>query len=143
VTRITHRVAAILILLFAAGHTVGSLLGRSPAPEADPVLEAMRTVHFRFNGADRTFEQIFFGFGLVMSIYLVACAFLAWRLARVGAASWPTFAALAWGLAGVQVITAIVAWKYFFAGPGLLTTAAALLLIVGNVRMARATGTDR
>jgi hypothetical protein len=135
--KLTHRVAAALLALFCAGHTVGILLGKSPSPAATPVLEAMRTVHFPFNGADRTFAQILLGHGLIVSLFLASSAVLAWRLATVGVAQWSSVAALAWGLVVAHALSAAVAWTCFFAGPATLTTAAVGLMFVGNLRMAR------
>ena len=68
--KLTHRVAAALLLLFCAGHTVGAFLGRSPAPEADVVLEAMRTVRFDFHGVNRSFYELFLGHAHLVSLYL-------------------------------------------------------------------------
>src|SRR3954453_23662183 len=112
--RITHRIAAGLLALFCGGHTTGLLANRSPSPGADAVLEAMRTVHFQLNGADRTFERIFFGHGVLVSLYLAASALLAWKLATVAAASWSSFSSLAWGLVVAQVFTAVIAFTCFF-----------------------------
>jgi hypothetical protein len=135
--KITHRIAAVLLLLFCIGHTVGTIAGRSPAPEAEPALRAMRAVHFDFHGVDRTFYGLFVGHALLVSVYLAASALLAWKLSNVEAARWHTIATAAWGLAIAQIATAVVAWLYFFPGPALLTSAAAVLLLAGNASAVR------
>jgi hypothetical protein len=132
--KLTHRGAAMLLLLFCAGHTVGTFGGRSPAPEADSVLVAMRTVRFDFNGVDRTFYDIFFGHALLVSVYLFGSAFVAWFLASVKHEHWPAVAPMAWGLAVAQLVTATVAGMYFFAGPAVLSGLAGALLVIGNLR---------
>jgi hypothetical protein len=94
----------------------------------------MRTVHFDFNGADRTLGEIFLGHGLVVTVYLLGSALVAWTVAGVERERWPTVAPIAWGLALAQVATACIAGRYFFAGPAVLTGLAALLLLAGNTR---------
>ncbi|NUO51588.1 MAG: hypothetical protein HOV80_22255 [Polyangiaceae bacterium] len=123
-----------LVLLFCVGHTVGSLLGRSPAPEAEPVLLAMRTVHFDFKGADRTLDDIFFGLGLLVSLHLLVSVLVALRVASADASQWAIVAPFAWGLCATQAVTAAVAARYFFAGPAVLCGVAALLFGVGAAR---------
>jgi len=90
--KLSHRGAAALLLLFGAGHTVGTFRGRSPAPEADSVLVAMRTVRFDFKGVERTFYDLFFGHALLVSVYLLGSAFVAWFLASVEQEHWPAVA---------------------------------------------------
>jgi hypothetical protein len=135
--KLTHRVAAALLLLFCAGHTGGTLLGRSPAREADVVLETMRTVRFDFHGISRSFYELFLGHGLLVSLYLAFSALVAWTLSSLEVELWPSVAPIAWGLAVAQVLSALVAWAYFFPGPAIITSIAALLLAAGNLRTAR------
>ena len=136
--RLLYRIASVLLLLFCAGHTVGSLSGRSPDPAADAVLRSMRTVEFDFNGSQRTLYDIFFGFSMIVALFLLASALVAWRISSIAADQWATVAPLAWGLFAVQVVTAILAWRYFFAGPAVLTSLSALFLGLGAARTTRA-----
>jgi hypothetical protein len=132
--KLAYRGAAVLILLFCAGHTVGSIAGRSPGGAADAVLVAMRDVHFDFKGSDRTFYEIFFGYELLVTFYLAGSALLALWLARADEERWRFVAPIAWGLAAAQLATAAVVWACFFIGPAVLTSLATILLVVGAVR---------
>ena len=123
--KLTHRAAAALLLLFCAGHTVGSLLGRSPAPEADVVLETMRTVRFDFHGVSRSFYELFLGHAHLVSLYLAFSALVAWTLSSLEVELWSSVAPIAWGLAVAQILSALVAWAYFFPGPAIITSLAA------------------
>ena len=136
-TKLAHRAAALLLAAFFAGHTVGTFAGRSLGPAADAVLLSMRTVRFDFNGTDRTLGEILFGHGLLVSLYLLGSALLAWRLSSTDDRRWPTVAPIAWGLALAQVATAGVAATCFFAGPAVITATAAGLLLAGNLGAAR------
>jgi hypothetical protein len=53
-TTLWLRVSSVISLLFAAGHAFGGLTYWSPNGE-NPVLEAMRTVHFDVMGVSRSY----------------------------------------------------------------------------------------
>lgn len=133
--KVTHRVAAVLLALFFGGHTVGTLRGASPAPEADVALSHMRADRFAFHGVERTMSQIFLGTGLVVSIALFAAVVLAWRLSRANAEQWTALAPVAWGLAAAVCATSVIARLFFFPGPAALSGLAGVLLVIGNMRM--------
>lgn len=138
------RVAAYLLILFCAGHTMGGMLSqRSLGLASDAVFASMKAVHFTFNGSTCTWYGFWFGLGLMVSVFLLFSALLAWRLAAVGAASWPIVAPIAWALAASYACIAALSWAYFFAGPGVLASAVTLLLVVGVIRKPRAGGKPR
>ena len=63
-----YRVAAVLLLLFDAGHTSGF-------PWSDPKwgvdLGSMRSTHFYIMGFSRTYWDFYVGFGLFVSVFLL------------------------------------------------------------------------
>src|SRR5438270_4316894 len=65
-----YRIAAVLLLLFAAGHTFG-FRQNNPAWGADAVLGLMRSVHFDAQGFTRTYWDFFSAFGLFFSVFLL------------------------------------------------------------------------
>jgi len=140
---LVYRVAACLLFLFFAGHTVGSFAGSSPAPAATPVLDAMKTVPFDFHGSTRTFYDIFFAYGLIVSLFLFLSAVAAWRMSSVDPRRFHAAEPLAWWLFAVQLVTASLAWKYFFVGPAAITTLATVCLAVGALRMSLAVRSAR
>jgi hypothetical protein len=134
--KLMYRVAAALLLLFGAGHSVGTWLGQSPAPAADVVFEAMKTVRFDFHGIERSFYELFLGHAHLVSLYLAVSALVAWTLSGLAVEAWSSVGPMAWGLAVATVLAAGVAWVHFFRGPAILTSVAALLLVMGNLRLA-------
>jgi len=128
---LVYRVAACLLFLFFAGHTLGSFAGRAPAPAAAPVLDAMKSVHFDFHASSRTFYEIFFGYGLIVSMFLLSLAVTAWRLSAIDPQRTQNAAFSAWWLFAVGLGTAGAAWRYFFIGPAVITTLATVCLGLG------------
>ncbi len=72
------RVAAVISLLFAAGHTLGGVKSRSPIGETD-VLAAMRTFRFEVAGVDRSYLEFYRGFGFLLGVYLLVQTILLCR----------------------------------------------------------------
>ena len=130
-----YRIATYLLVLFCAGHTAGGMLAqKSLGPNSDAVFASMKAVHFNFNGADCTWYGFWFAFGLRTSVFLVFSAIVAWQLDKVRPEQWPAVAIVAWAFVASHVGNAIVSWKYFFAGPGVLASLVAVLLGIGAWR---------
>jgi len=130
-----YRLASYLLVLFCAGHTVGGMLShKSLGAPADAVFASMRAVHFNFNGADCTYYGFWLGFGLTTSLFLLLSAVIAFSLSRVPETCWPSVAPIAWALVLSHAANTILAWRYFFAGPGVLSTLVTVLLAVATWR---------
>jgi uncharacterized membrane protein YedE/YeeE len=127
------RAAAGLLLVFAASHTFGGFLfPSSNGPAADAVLASMKSTHFDFFGSDCTFYGFHMGLGLMVSMYLVLSIVIAWILGDERVAQNPAVKEgqrpVAWALLVSHVGTMILSWKYFFVGPGVISTVVVLLL---------------
>lgn len=107
-----YRIAAILLLLFAAGHTIGFLKFVPPTPEGQAVLDAMNNVHLQ-PGAAYTYLGFYRGFGLFATVYFLFAAFVAWHLGEL-ARKLPTAAgSLPWKFFLLQLVGLALAWRYF------------------------------
>jgi len=132
------RIAAALLVLFCAGHTLGGMLSqKSLGLASDAVFEAMKRVHFEFNGADSTWYGFWFGFGLTVSAFLLLSAAVAFQLDRVPSDQWHWVSPIAWALVASHAANTFLAWKYFFAGPTLFGVLITVLLVAGSLRKSR------
>jgi hypothetical protein len=139
-----YRIAACLLLLFCLGHTAGGMLSHKNLGEkADAVFASMKAVHFTFNGADCTYYGFWFAFGLMLSVFMLFSAFVAWRFADVDPKEWPAVAPMAWALVVSHLGNTILGWIYFFPGSASLATLITLLLGVGAFRKGRLAGAAR
>ena len=118
--KLLYRIAAIVLVLFAAGHTFGFLSFRPSSAEGLAVYDAMNSVHFDFNGAARSYAGFYTGFGLMVTAYLLFCAFLAWHLGTLAASQPKAIGVLAWAFVAVQVTSLVLSVVYFFLVPALL-----------------------
>jgi hypothetical protein len=132
------RVASGLLVVFCVMHTLGGMLAqKSLGADSDAVFSAMKRVHFGFNGADSTWYGFWFGFGLTVSAFLLLSAVMAWIFERIPRESWHHVSIVAWALIVSHAINTVLAWKYFFAGPGVFGILITGLLITGTIRKQR------
>jgi hypothetical protein len=126
--RILYRISAVLLLLFAAGHTFG-FRQNNPEWRADAVLGLMRSVHFDAQGFSRTYWDFFSAFGLFFSVFLLFAAVLAWLLARLPAETLARVRSIAWAFAICFVAVTALSWRYAFTTPIVFSALITMCLI--------------
>lgn len=123
-----YRLAAVLLLLFAVGHTAGFLTFRPTSPEAIAVSEAMSSVLFDFNGRTSSYGQFYVGFGLTVTAYLLFSSLLAWHLGGLARSQPQAIGSLAWSFVAVQLAGLVLNALYFFLVPVLFSSAIVVCL---------------
>jgi hypothetical protein len=101
--RTLYRIAAVLFLLFAVGHTLGFLSFKPPTAEALAVRDAMNTVHFEVGRTSFSYGGFYVGFGLNATVYLIFSAFLAWHLGNIAGARPAAIGTLGWIFFATQI----------------------------------------
>jgi hypothetical protein len=125
---VLYRIAAVLLLLFAVGHTFGFLAFKPPTPEGLAVHNAMNDVKFEFKGASYSYGGLYRGFGLTVTAYLLFSAVLAWHLSVIAGSSPKSIGMLAWAFAGVQLACLVLSLLYFFLVPALFSGVVVIVL---------------
>jgi hypothetical protein len=123
-----YRIAAILFVLFAAGHTFGFLTFKPPTPEAQAVHEAMSTVHFQVRNTTLSYGGFYVGFGLYVSVYLLFSAMLAWHLSRIAEQQPQAIGMLGWTFFTLQLASFALSWIYFSGPPAIFSALVAICL---------------
>jgi hypothetical protein len=113
---ILYRISAVLLLLFAAGHTFG-FRKIDPKWGADSLVGSMQSVHFDAQGFSRTYWDFYVGFGLFVSVFLVFAAVLAWQLGGLASETLALMRGPAWSLVICFAVVTILSWRYFFIAP--------------------------
>jgi hypothetical protein len=119
--RVPFLLTAVLLVLFAAGHTYGFLAFKPTSSEGLAVLSGMRSVSFTFGHSTHTYWDFYLGFGLFVSIYLLLAAVVAWELPVVREASRACYVVLAGALSIAQLVTAAICARLFNGPPLLLS----------------------
>jgi hypothetical protein len=123
-----YRIASGLLVVFAASHTSGLLTFDESSSEVRGVREAMDHVHFQLMGSNCSYGGFYFGFGLLLTAYLLFSAFLAWHLGGLARRNPQAIGALAWSLFTVQVVNLALSWTYFFPAPVAMSALVAICL---------------
>jgi hypothetical protein len=128
-----YRIAAVLLLLFAVGHTLG-FRQSDPSWGIDALLASMRSIHFDVQGFNRTYWEIFEAAGFSMGVFFLFSAILAWQLGGLPPATLALLRGPAWAFALCFAAITVLSWRYLFILPiafslviTLCLTAAALL----------------
>jgi len=127
---ILYRITAVLILLFAIGHTVG-FLQHDPSWGVDSLLSSMKSIHFNIQGFSRSYWDFFVGFGLFVTLFLLFAAVLAWQLGGVAVETLMRLRVLAWAFALCFAVVTVLTWRFFFAIPLVLSFLITVCLILG------------
>jgi len=113
---IFYRIAAVLLLVFAAGHTLGF---RQSDPEwgVDTLLGSMRSIHFDVQGFNRTYWDLFVAAGFSVGVLYLFAAILAWQLGGLPAATLALMRGTVWAFALCFAVITVVSWRYLFVIP--------------------------
>ena len=126
---IFYRIAAVLLVLFAVGHTLG-FRQNNQEWGVGAVIALMQSVHFNALGFNRTYWDFFSAFGFFFSVFLLFAATLAWQLGGLATVNFGAFMRrTAWALAICFVAVAALSWRYAFTIPIVFSILIAVCLI--------------
>ncbi len=111
-----YRIAAVLLLLFALGHTLG-FRQSDPQWGVDALLASMRSIHFNVQGFNRSYWDLFEAAGFSVGVFYVFAAILAWQLGGLPAATLALMRGTAWAFVLCFAGITIVSWRYLFILP--------------------------
>lgn len=111
-----YRIAGVLLLLFALGHTLG-FRQSDPQWGVDALLGSMRSIHFEVQGFNRTYWDLFQAAGFTVGVFYLFAAILAWQFGGLPAATLAPLRGAAWAFALCFAAITVVSWKYLFVLP--------------------------
>jgi hypothetical protein len=114
--RIPYRAAAVLLLVFAIGHTLG-FRDSDPTWGIGPVLAAMQSTQFSIQGFTRTYWDFFVGAGFTVGVLYVFAAVLAWQMGGLPGEALALMRVTAWGFACCFAVVTAVSVTHLFLIP--------------------------
>src|SRR3954470_10570875 len=111
-----YRIAAVLLLLFAVGHTLG-FRQSDPQWGVDALLAAMRSIHFEVQGFNRTYWDFFVAAGFSVGVLYLFAAILAWQLGGLPAETLAVMRVTRWAFALCFAAITLISWRYLFIIP--------------------------
>ena len=113
---IFYRIAAVVLLLFAAGHTLG-FRQSDAAWKVDALLNSMRSIRFDVQGFSRSYWDLFVAAGFSVGVFYFFSALLAWQLGGLPAETLARLRGIAWAFALCFAAITVVSWRYLFILP--------------------------
>jgi hypothetical protein len=113
---IFYRLAAVFLLLFAIGHTLG-FRQSDPQWGVSTLLSLMRSIHFEVQGFNRTYWDLFVAAGYTVGVCYVFAAIFAWQLGSLPAETLASMRVTAWAFALCFAAITAVSWRYLFLLP--------------------------
>jgi len=132
-----YRIAAVLLLLFAAGHTFG-FHQSDPQWGVDALLSSMRSIHFNAQGFNRTYWDFILGAGFSVGVLFLFSAILAWQLGGLPEATLARMRGTAWAFALCYAAITVVSWRYLFLIPIIFSFVITLCLMAAAWLSAKA-----
>ena len=123
-----YRIAAVLLLLFAIGHTLG-FRQYDPKWGVGDLLDSMRSIHFDVQGFSRTYWDLFVAAGFSVGVFYFFAALLAWKLGGLPAETLALMRGTAWAFALCFAAITVVSWRYLFVLPIVFSALITLCLI--------------
>jgi hypothetical protein len=111
-----YRIAAVLLLFFAVGHTLG-FRQSDPKWGVDALLSSMRSIRFDVQGFNRTYWDLFVAAGFSVGVFYLFAAILAWQLGGLPAETLALMRGTAWAFAVCFAAITVVSWRYLFILP--------------------------
>jgi hypothetical protein len=125
---ILYRVAAVLLLIFAVGHTLG-FRQSDPTWGVDALLGSMRSIHFDVQGSKRTYWDLFLAAGFSVGVFYIFTAILAWQLGSLPPETLARMRGIAWAFAFCFAAITVVSWRYLFMLPIVFSLVITICLI--------------
>jgi len=132
-----YRIASVLLVLFAAGHTLG-FRRVDPRWGIDATIGALKATQFQVQGFTRSYWGFYTGFGLFVTVLLVFTGILAWQLGALPKDTLRSLRVVTWALALSFVAVTFLSWRYFFIAPLVFSGVVAACLLLAAWSAARA-----
>src|SRR5437868_15544154 len=105
-----YRIASVLLLLFAIGHTFG-FRQSDPSWGVDALLTSMRSILFNVQGFNRTYWDLFVAAGFSVGVFYLFVGILAWQLGGLPVATLALFGGTACAFALCVAAITVVLWE--------------------------------
>ncbi len=128
-----YRIASVLLVLFAAGHTLG-FRRVDPRWGIDATIGALKATQFQVQGFTRSYWSFYTGFGLFVTVLLVFVGILAWQLGALPKDTLRSLRVVTWALALSFVAVTLLSWRYFFIAPVVFSGVIAACLLLAAWR---------
>lgn len=126
------RLSSILVVLLMIGHMSAYPWMSKDTTSPVQLGDLMRSVEFSFMGARSTYWNLYFGWGLLVALNLVATAFILWVLSDLADRAPRPIAIVTGVIAGMCLVGAYLSLRYFYLPAFLLYVLVGVLLLTAT-----------
>ncbi|WP_409189814.1 LIC_13387 family protein [Bradyrhizobium sp. RDM4] len=130
--RLLLRIAAIISLLFAAGHMIGGLQEWSPMGQ-NAVLNSMATIRFETMGTKRSYLDFFMGFGWTIGICLLLQSAILWQMSSLAGSDARRVRPMIAVFVIATAASGAIAWRFILPVPALFSGALVIVLAAAYI----------
>jgi hypothetical protein len=131
------RISAVILLLFAVGHTFGFLTFKPPTEQGLAVRESMANVHFQVDGKIFSYGGFYRGFGLSATISMLFEGFVCWFLGGLARRHPREVVAIGWALIVQQVAGMALSLMYFGVPPIIFSAVLTVCIVIATLLAAK------
>ena len=131
-TTLLLRIASVISLIFTLGHTAGGLRKWSPMGD-NAVLSAMTAVRFDTMGANRSYLDLYMGFGWSITVTMAMQTILLWQMASLARTNPARVRPMIATIALATAVSGVIAWRFIFPVPALFSIALVIPLAAAYV----------
>lgn len=135
--RLVFRIAAVLLVLFAVGHTLG-FSQADPKWGVDALLASLRSTHFDADGFRRTWWDFYQATGYIAGLFYLFAAVLAWQFGGLPGTALARLRWATWAFALCFAAITVVSWLHLFLIPIAFSAAITLALALAAWLSAKA-----
>lgn len=130
------RIAACCIFFVAVGHTIGNITRKQTTDaQQQEVFKKMEDFKFDFNGSVRSWDILYNGMSIDVSISLVVFTVLLWKISSA-TNTYPEFCTkLLWPVLVCFVLFTITGFMYFFIVPAISTLLACIFVVIAMLKL--------
>jgi hypothetical protein len=122
------RIAAIIMLLYTAGHTMGYPWTPVPGEQTTAILAAMKGYQFDVMGSMRSYWDFYIGFGLAISGFMITITVMLWQIGSMAKRGVRGLRPIIMTLFIGFVINLVFDLQYFFIIPTVMAIAITILV---------------
>ncbi|MBV8513827.1 MAG: hypothetical protein JO260_00875 [Acidobacteria bacterium] len=131
------RIASVLTIIHAILHTIGGVLSKpNNGAREIAIIDAMKSQSFNVMGSMRTYWDFFYGYGWLLGLALLVEGILFWQLAMIAKTNAAQLRPIIMLFCLNFLVTAVIAWKYFFIAPAVTEILIAAFLAAAFVAAA-------
>lgn len=131
------RASSILVVLLMVGHLSAYPWTASHAIQETQLVDSMKSVDFEFLGARSTYWNLYFGWGILVSVQLLTLSLILWLVSDLVRLAPRRLGVITGIISACCLVGAYLSYRYFYIPPFLFYLAIWIMLMTVSMRLLR------